>query len=114
MLLKPVSYFTIRDRAERRRIDRRAARERGDGAVDIGEGRRIGAADIGGQARLIDPLVEHQPPFQIGIAAHQMRAQIRDTIGRRKLEEEWNRWLREMRGEAYVDVRAQAGAASGG
>jgi peptidyl-prolyl cis-trans isomerase SurA len=34
------------------------------------------------------------------------RARISDTIGRRKLEEEWNRYLQEMRGEAYfVDMR---------
>jgi len=33
------------------------------------------------------------------------RAQVRETIGRRKLEDEWNRFLREMRGEAFVDVR---------
>ena len=36
------------------------------------------------------------------------RAQISETIGRRKLEDEWNRFLREMRGEAFVDVRGQA------
>lgn len=33
------------------------------------------------------------------------RAQVRETIGQRKLEDEWNRFLREMRGEAFVDVR---------
>jgi peptidyl-prolyl cis-trans isomerase SurA len=33
------------------------------------------------------------------------RAQIRETIGQRKLEDEWNRFLREMRGEAFVDIR---------
>ena len=45
-------------------------------------------------------------------AADTIRARVRDTIGRRKLEDEWNRFLREMRGEAYVDVRgAQAAAA---
>ncbi|QNP41239.1 peptidylprolyl isomerase [Lysobacter solisilvae (ex Woo and Kim 2020)] len=34
------------------------------------------------------------------------RARISDTIGRRKLEDEWNRFLQEMRGEAYfVDMR---------
>lgn len=38
-----------------------------------------------------------------------LRAQIRETIGRRKLEDEWNRFLREMRGEAYVDVRDAQG-----
>ncbi|WP_058835449.1 peptidylprolyl isomerase [Luteimonas abyssi] len=33
------------------------------------------------------------------------RAQVREAIGQRKLEDEWNRFLREIRGEAYVDVR---------
>ena len=33
------------------------------------------------------------------------RAQIRDTIGRRKLEDEYNRFLQELRGEAYVSFR---------
>lgn len=33
------------------------------------------------------------------------RAQIGETIGRRKLEDEWNRFLRELRGDAYVDLR---------
>ena len=43
-----------------------------------------------------------------------LRAQVRETIGRRKLEEEWNRWLREMRGEAYVDVRTGNQPSAGG
>lgn len=38
------------------------------------------------------------------------RAQVRETIGQRKLEEEWTRFLREMRGEAFVDIRVGAGA----
>jgi peptidyl-prolyl cis-trans isomerase SurA len=34
------------------------------------------------------------------------RAQVSDTIGRRKLEDEWNRYLQELRGEAYfLDMR---------
>ncbi len=43
------------------------------------------------------------------------RAQVRETIGRRKLEDEYDRFLREMRGEAYVDYRIAntAPAASG-
>jgi peptidyl-prolyl cis-trans isomerase SurA len=39
------------------------------------------------------------------------RAQIRETIGQRKLEDDWNRFLREMRGEAFVDIRSGAAAA---
>jgi peptidyl-prolyl cis-trans isomerase SurA len=40
------------------------------------------------------------------------RAQIRETIGQRKLEDEWNRFLREMRGEAFVDIRSGAAVAN--
>ncbi|CAN5643816.1 peptidylprolyl isomerase [soil metagenome] len=39
------------------------------------------------------------------------RAQVRETIGQRKLEDEWNRYLRELRGEAFVDIRTGASAA---
>ncbi len=46
---------------------------------------------------------------QIAAGGDNLRAQVRETIGRRKLEEEWNRFLREMRGEAYVDVRDASG-----
>ena len=43
------------------------------------------------------------------------RAQVREAIGQRKLEDEWNRFLREIRGEAFVDVRGtSAPAGSGG
>ena len=43
------------------------------------------------------------------------RAQVRETIGRRKLEEEYSRFLQELRGEAYVSFRIgdQAAAADG-
>ena len=59
-------------------------------------------------------IVQRTASRQVAAADQNLRAQVRETIGRRKLEEEWNRWLREMRGEAYVDVRGQEGAASGG
>lgn len=39
------------------------------------------------------------------------RAQVAETIGRRKLEDEWNRFLRELRGEAFVDIRTGTAAA---
>ncbi|MET0581561.1 MAG: peptidylprolyl isomerase [Pseudoxanthomonas sp.] len=46
------------------------------------------------------------------------RAQVRETIGRRKLEDEYNRYLQELRGEAYVNVRngngEKAAATDGG
>ena len=49
---------------------------------------------------------------QVAAADENMRAQVRETIGRRKLEEEWNRFLREMRGEAFVEVRADKAEAA--
>ena len=33
------------------------------------------------------------------------RAQVGETIGRRKLEDEWNRFLRDLRGDAFVELR---------
>ena len=41
------------------------------------------------------------------------REAVRETIGQRKLEDEWTRFLREMRGEAYVDIRVGQGASGG-
>lgn len=54
-------------------------------------------------------IVQRTGSRQIAAGDQNMRAQVRETIGRRKLEEEWNRFLREMRGEAYVDVRDASG-----
>ena len=38
----------------------------------------------------------------------QQRAAMRETIGRRKLEDEYTRFLQEMRGDAFVDIRSQS------
>jgi peptidyl-prolyl cis-trans isomerase SurA len=38
------------------------------------------------------------------------RQAVREAIGQRKLEEQWDRFLREMRGEAYVDIRLDQAA----
>ena len=43
----------------------------------------------------------------------QRRMAIRESIGQRKMEDEWERFLREMRSEAYVDIRIGAGADGG-
>lgn len=48
---------------------------------------------------------------QTDLGAENRRNQVRETIGQRKLEDEWNRFLREMRSEAYVDIRPASGAA---
>ena len=57
-------------------------------------------------------IVQRTASRQVTAGDDNMRAQVRETIGRRKLEDEWNRWLREMRGEAYVDVRSGDTAAA--
>jgi peptidyl-prolyl cis-trans isomerase SurA len=46
---------------------------------------------------------------QIAAGDEARRSQVRETIGRRKLEDEWTRFLRETRGEAFVDVRDAEG-----
>ncbi|MCA1713937.1 MAG: peptidylprolyl isomerase [Gammaproteobacteria bacterium] len=50
-------------------------------------------------------LVQRVGTRQANVTDDSRRAQVRETIGQRKLEDEWNRLLREMRGEAYVDIR---------
>ena len=54
-------------------------------------------------------IVQRSARRQVAAGNDNLRAQVRETIGRRKLEDEWNRWLREMRGEAFVDVRDAQG-----
>ena len=43
---------------------------------------------------------------QTDVTTDNQRAQVRETIGRRKLEDEYNRFLQELRGEAYVSFRS--------
>ncbi len=50
-------------------------------------------------------IVQREGPRQTDVTDQNRRAQVRDTIGRRKLEEEYNRYLLELRGEAYVSFR---------
>lgn len=54
-------------------------------------------------------IVQRTASRQVAAGNDSLRAQMRETIGRRKLEDEWNRFLREMRGEAFVDVRDASG-----
>jgi peptidyl-prolyl cis-trans isomerase SurA len=55
-------------------------------------------------------IVQRVGQRQTNVTDENRRAQARELIGQRKLEEEWGRFLREMRGEAYVDIRSGAGA----
>jgi peptidyl-prolyl cis-trans isomerase SurA len=51
-------------------------------------------------------IVQRLDTRQTDAGADNRRTQVSDVIGRRKLEDEWNRFLREIRGEAYVvDMR---------
>lgn len=50
-------------------------------------------------------LIKLEATREADVGERNRRAQVQETIGRRKLEDEWNRFLREMRGEAFVDVR---------
>ena len=40
------------------------------------------------------------------------RTRMREAIGQRKLEDEWNRFLRELRSGAYVEYRLDADAST--
>ena len=55
-------------------------------------------------------IVQRVATRQTNVTDENRRGQVRELIGQRKLEEEWTRFLREMRGEAYVDIRSGAGA----
>lgn len=57
-------------------------------------------------------IVERTGSRQSDVGDRNRRAQVQETIGRRKLEDEWNRFLREKRGEAFIDIRVGKGAAT--
>jgi peptidyl-prolyl cis-trans isomerase SurA len=57
-------------------------------------------------------IVQREGSRQVAAADDNRRQQVRESIGQRKLEEEWGRYLREMRGEAYVDIRLAGGDAT--
>jgi peptidyl-prolyl cis-trans isomerase SurA len=51
-------------------------------------------------------IVQRLATRQTDAGEQNRRTQVSDVIGRRKLEDEWNRFLREIRGDAYVvDMR---------
>lgn len=51
-------------------------------------------------------IVERVESRQTDVTDQNRRAQVRETIGRRKAEDEYNRYLQELRGEAYVSFRS--------
>ncbi len=59
-------------------------------------------------------IVQRVEARQSDVTDANQRAQVRETIGRRKLEDEYNRFLQEMRGEAYVNIRTGAQAQTDG
>ncbi len=50
-------------------------------------------------------IVQRVGSRQINATDENKRSEIRESIGQRKLEDEWNRFLRELRGEAFIDIR---------
>ena len=50
-------------------------------------------------------IVQREGERQTVAADENRRQQVRESIGQRKLEEQWERFLRELRGEAFVDIR---------
>jgi peptidyl-prolyl cis-trans isomerase SurA len=57
-------------------------------------------------------IVQRVGTRQVDATDSTRRSQLRDQIGQRKLEESWARYLNELRGEAYVDIRPADGAAA--
>ena len=51
-------------------------------------------------------IVQRVASRQTDVGDNNKRAQVREQIGRRKLDDEYNRYLQELRGEAYVSFRS--------
>ncbi|HBK45188.1 MAG TPA: molecular chaperone SurA [Xanthomonadaceae bacterium] len=73
-------------------------------------GRQVEGIDDGGVSEPFRTeagwhIIQRVATRQTDVSSENQRAQVRETIGRRKLEEEYNRFLQEMRGEAYVSFR---------
>jgi len=56
-------------------------------------------------------IIQRTGSRQASVGQENRRNQVREAIGQRKLEDEWNRFLREMRSEAFIDIRPASGAA---
>jgi len=57
-------------------------------------------------------IVQRMGTRQANATDENRRAQVRESIGQRKLEESWSRYLQQLRGEAYVDLRPADGSAA--
>lgn len=57
-------------------------------------------------------IVQRVGTREADVGTESRRNQVRESIGQRKLEDEWNRFLREMRGEAFIDIRVGAAPAA--
>jgi len=59
-------------------------------------------------------IVQREGERQTVAADENRRQAVRESIGQRKLEEQWERFLRELRGEAFVDIRLGSPEAAAG
>lgn len=55
-------------------------------------------------------IVQRIASRQAEVDDEQRRMAVRESIGQRKMEDEWERFLREMRSEAFVEIRVGADA----
>ena len=74
-------------------------------------GQRVGSVSDGGVTAPFRTdagwhIVQRVATRETDVSDDNKRAQIRDMIGRRKVEDEYNRYLQELRGEAYVSFRS--------
>lgn len=53
-------------------------------------------------------IVQRVDSREADVGNESQRAQVREMLGLRKLEDRWERFVREMRSEAYVDLRTAA------
>ena len=112
-----------RSRARELRRPEHPAHGRRTGLVQPGHLRR---ADFGAQIAALQDgqvsapfksqagwhIVQREGTRQVDATDQNRRAQVRESIGQRKLEESWSRYLQQLRGEAYVDIRPADAAAT--
>ena len=74
-------------------------------------GQRVGSVSDGGVTAPFRTdagwhIVQRVATRETDVSDDNKRAQVRDMIGRRKVEDEYNRYLQELRGEAYVSFHS--------